>query len=155
MKKFIKDFKEFAFKGNILDMAVGVIIGSAFGKIVTSLVSDIITPLISLLTGAVSLTDLVFVLKPEELNEAGEVIQAQIALSYGSFIQNIIDFFLIAISIFVVLRIIMNAEKKLKSIRKKEEEAEKQEEAAQADTELSVLLEIRELLKKENAEETE
>ena len=148
MKKFINDFKEFALKGNILDMAVGVVIGSAFGKIVTSLVADIITPLISLLTGEVSLTGLKHVFKPEVLNEAGEVIQAEIALTYGNFIQSIIDFFIIALSIFIVLRLIMTAKTKFESLKKKEEEAE--EEKAPEETELSVLKEIKELLDKEN-----
>ena len=146
MKKFFADFKEFAMKGNILDMAVGVIIGGAFGKIVTSLVADIITPLISLLTGEVSLTGLKHVFKPEVLDEAGEVIQAEIALTYGNFIQSIIDFFIIALSIFVVLRIIMKSKEKLEALKKKEEEVA--EEEAPAETELSVLKEIKELLDK-------
>lgn len=149
MKKFLADFKNFALKGNILDMAVGVVIGGAFGKIVTSLVTDIITPLISLLTGEVSLTGLKHIFKPEMLDEAGEVIQAEIALTYGNFIQSIIDFLIIAFSIFVVLRIIMKSKEKLETLRKKEEEAA--EEEAPAETELSVLKEIKELLdKKEN-----
>ena len=96
IKKFLSDFKEFAMKGNIMDMAVGVVIGAAFGKIVTSLVNDIITPFISLLTGAVTLTDLKYVFRPEVLNEAGEVLQAEIALTYGNFIQTCIDFLIIA-----------------------------------------------------------
>lgn len=146
MKKFFADFKEFAMKGNILDMAVGVIIGGAFGKIVTSLVADIITPLISLLTGDVSLTGLKHVFKPEVLNEAGEVIQAEIALTYGNFIQSIIDFLIIAFSIFIVLRIIMKSKEKLEALKKKEEEAAAEE--APAETELSVLKEIKELLDK-------
>lgn len=146
MKKFFADFKEFAMKGNILDMAVGVIIGGAFGKIVTSLVADIITPLISLLTGDVSLTGLKHVFKPEVLNEAGEVIQAEIALTYGNFIQSIIDFLIIAFSIFIVLRIIMKSKEKLEALKKKEEEAAAEE--APAETELSVLKEIKEILDK-------
>lgn len=149
MKKFFSDFKEFALKGNILDMAVGVIIGGAFGKIVTSLVTDIITPLISLLTGEVTLTGLKHVFTPEVLNEAGEVVQAEVALTYGNFIQSIIDFFIIALSIFVVLRIIMKSKEKLEALKKKEEEAV--EEAAPEETEISVLKEIKELLEnKEN-----
>ena len=149
MKKFFSDFKEFAMKGNIMDMAVGVVIGAAFGKIVTSLVNDIITPLISLLTGAVSLNNLKYVFKPEVFHfEDGEKIidQAEIALSYGNFLQAVIDFLIIAFSIFVVLRLIMNAQKKLESLRKKEEE-EAEEEAEE--TELSVLKEIKELLDKD------
>ena len=138
-------------RGNVLDMAVGVVIGSAFGKIVSSLVADIITPIISLLTGSVSLTGLKVVFRPEELDAAGQVVQAEIALTYGNFIQAIIDFLIIAFSIFV-LRIINKAHEKLEAISKKEaqEKAEKEEE--QSDTELSVLLEIRELLSKNASE---
>ena len=146
MKKFFSDFKEFAMKGNVMDMAVGVIIGGAFGKIVTSLVNDIITPLISLLTGSVSLENLKVVMK-EAVMEGEEVIQEQIALNYGAFIQAIIDFLIIALSIFLVLRLIMNAQKKLESLKKKEEEEEA--EAEPEETELSVLKEIKELLDKD------
>lgn len=142
MKKFANDFKAFIMKGNIFDMAVGVIIGGAFGKIVTSLVNDIITPLISLATGSVSLADLKAVLRPEELNEAGEVLVAEVAVKYGAFLQNIIDFLIIALSIFCVIRIMMNMQKKIDELRKKEEEAPKEPE----ETELSVLKEIRDKL---------
>ncbi|MBR0509804.1 MAG: large-conductance mechanosensitive channel protein MscL [Clostridia bacterium] len=149
MKKFFADFKDFAFKGNILDMAIGVIIGGAFGKIVSSLVADIISPLIGLLTGSITLSQLATVLKPEEIDAAtGEVIKEALVLNYGSFLQSIIDFLIIALSIFIVLRIIMNAKKKFEDMRKKEEE-ETEEEAE--DTELSVLLEIKELLEKKDA----
>ncbi len=150
MKKFFSDFKEFALKGNIIDMAVGVIIGGAFGKIVASLVADIISPLISLLTGSVTLSQLKHVFKPEVLDAAGEVVQAEVALTYGNFIQTIIDFLIIALSIFCVLRLIMKTKEKLENLKKKEEEAEEEEEA---DTELSVLLEIRDFLKKDTAAE--
>lgn len=143
MKKFISDFKEFALKGNIVDMAVGVIIGGAFGKIVSSLVADIVTPLISMLTGSVNLTNLKCVLK-EAVLEGGEIVKEEVAITYGNFIQSIIDFLLIALSIFIVLRLIMNAQKKFDELKKKEEVAE--EEAAPEENELSVLKEIKELL---------
>lgn len=146
MKKFFKEFKEFAMKGNIIDMAVGVIIGGAFGKIVTSLVTDLITPLISLATGAVSLTGLKYVFKPEVLDEAGEVIQAEIALTYGNFIQTVIDFIIIALSIFIVLKLIMGAQKKFEALKKKEEEEAPA--AEPEETELSVLKEIKEMLER-------
>jgi large conductance mechanosensitive channel len=149
MKKFFADFKAFITKGNIIDMAVGVIIGGAFGKIVTSLVNDIITPLISILTGKVSLTELKWVINEAVLDEAGAVVTPELALTYGNFLQNIIDFLIIAISIFVVLRIMVTAQKKLESLKKKEEEEKKEEPAAPAETELSVLKEIREMLKKD------
>lgn len=140
MKKFFEDFKAFALKGNILDMAVGVVIGGAFGKIITSLVADIITPLISLLTGKIMLTDLKWVIK-----EATEG-QAETALLYGNFIQSVIDFLLIALSIFLVIRIMMRAQQRLEALKKKEEEIEAVEQAA-APSELDVLSEIRDLLK--------
>lgn len=146
MKKFFSDFKAFALKGNIVDMAIGVVIGGAFGKIVTSLVNDIITPLIGLLTGNISLADLKLVLAPAVLDSAGEVMTPELAVTYGAFLQTIIDFLIIALSIFVVMRIAMNAHKKLDDLKKKEEEAPQEEE--KKDTELSVLLEIKELLEK-------
>ena len=152
MKKFFADFKAFITKGNIIDMAVGVIIGGAFGKIVTSLVNDIITPLVSILTGKVSLTELKWVINEAVLDEAGAVVTPELALTYGNFLQNIIDFLIIAISIFVVLRIMVTAQKKLESLKKKEEEEKKEEPAAPAETELSVLKEIREMLKKDTEE---
>lgn len=148
MKKFFSDFKAFALKGNIIDMAVGVIIGGAFGKIVTSLVNDIITPLISLLTGKVMLTDLKWIISPA-VKEGGEIIVPEAALTYGNFIQSVIDFLIIALSIFVVLRIIMKASEKLEALRKKEAEEAVEEEEEAAETELSILKEIRDSLKKE------
>ena len=140
MKKFIQDFKEFAFKGNILDMAVGVIIGGAFGKIVTSLVENIISPFITLLTGAAKLSDWTFTLK-EAVGETEAVV-----LNFGAFLQSIIDFLIIAICIFLILKGIMAAKTKFENLKKKEEEAE---EEAEEETELSVLKEIKELLTKE------
>ena len=148
MKKFFSDFKEFAMKGNIIDMAVGVIIGGAFGKIVTSLVNDLITPLISLLTGAVSLDKLSVTLR-EAVMEGEEVVKEALTLNYGAFIQSIIDFLIIALSIFCALRMIMKAQQKLESLKKKEEEEAAAEEPAE--TELSVLKEIKELLDKDAA----
>ena len=147
MKKFMNDFKAFITKGNIIDMAVGVIIGGAFGKIVTSLVNDIIMPLIGIITGKVNLTALKWVIS-EAVTEGDTVITPELALTYGSFLQNIIDFFIIAICIFVVLRIMTSFYKKIENLKKKQEEEKKEE--APAETELSVLKEIREMLKKEN-----
>ncbi len=150
MKKFFSDFKAFALKGNIIDMAVGVVIGGAFGKIVTSLVNDIISPLISLATGKVMLTDLKVVFQEAVLDEAGAVITPESALMYGNFIQTIIDFLIIAFSIFVVLRVVMNAQKKLDELtKKKEEEVVEEAPAEPVEDELAVLKEIRELLKKD------
>lgn len=128
MKKFFSDFKAFISQGNIIDMAVGVVIGTAFKAIVSSLVADIINPLIALITGDVDLKGLKYVLveSVKELDAAtGELVetQAEVAITYGVFIQAIIDFLLIALSIFVVIRVMMSTKKKLEALRKKEEEA--------------------------------
>lgn len=114
MKKFFADFKAFITKGNIVDLAVAVVIGGAFGKIVTSLVNDIIMPLITLIVGGVSVADWKWVIKPEIKDAVtGAVTQAESALRYGNFIQTIIDFLIIAFFIFLALRILMNAQKRL------------------------------------------
>ena len=132
MKKFFSDFKAFISKGNILDMAVGVVVGGAFSKIVSSLVADIINPLVGLATGSVQLSDMKLILQDKIATigaDGKEVIeQAEIALKYGNFLQMIIDFLIIAFSIFVVLRIMMNAQKKLEFLKKKEAVAEVQQE---------------------------
>ena len=149
MKKFFDDFKAFALKGNIMDMAVGVVVGGAFGKIVTSLVNDIITPLIGIATGGVNFTAMKHVFSPAVLDEAGNVLVAENALLYGNFIQTVIDFFIIALSIFLVLRLMMKGKEKLESLAKKKEEEAVVEEAP-AETEVTLLKEIRDMLKEQN-----
>lgn len=147
--KIIKEFKEFISKGNVIDMAVGVIIGGAFGKIVTSLVNDIIMPAVSLLIGGVSFTDLKYVIT--EADEAAGIAEA--AIKYGNFIQNIVDFFLIAISVFLFVKLISAGRNKLEAKKKAEEAAaaaaKAAEEAAKpkAPTQEELLTEIRDLLK--------
>lgn len=131
-KGFLKEFKEFAVKGNVLDMAVGVIIGGAFGKIVTSLVNDIIMPVISLLIGKVNFENLKFT---KQLGEMGVL-----EIPYGSFIQNLVNFVIIAFSIFLIV-------KGLNSLNKKEEEVK--EEPKKSNEEV-LLTEIRDLLKDKN-----
>ncbi len=148
MKQFFKDFKAFAMKGNILDMAVGVVVGGAFSKIVSSLVADIITPLIALLTGDVKLTDLKYVITPAVIQNGVEAVP-EAAITYGNFLQAIIDFVIIAFSIFCVLRLMMNAQKKLESLKKKEEEIKEEETAEVVETELSLLQEIRDMMKEQ------
>ena len=128
----LKDFKEFAFKGNVLDMAIGVIIGAAFGKIVTSLVNDLIMPIISILTGGINFTDLKLVITPAH----GDV--AENAVAYGSFIQNVVNFLIIAFCIFIFVRLIEKFKKK--------EDAKVEEAPAKAD-DVVLLEEIRDLLK--------
>lgn len=158
-KQFFSDFKAFAMKGNIMDMAVGVVVGGAFSKIVSSLVADIITPLIALLTGDVALKDLKWVINPAII-ENGVEIKPEAALMYGNFLQTVLDFLIIAFSIFCVLRIMMNAQKKFEALVKKqkaEEEAAEdaaEEAAAEAvETELTLLQEIRDLLKEQKQPE--
>ena len=111
MKKFLQDFKAFAMKGNVVDMAVGVIIGGAFGKIVTSLVNDVIMPLIGLAVGGVNFTELKWVIREAYVNEAGKEIAAA-TLNYGNFLQVTFDFLIIALSIFTMIRIIGNLNRK-------------------------------------------
>ena len=146
MGKFLTEFKQFAVKGNAIDMAVGVIIGGAFGKIVTSIVNDIIMPPIGWLIGGVDFKDLKVVLKdavPEQLDEAGNVVQkavAEVTLNYGVFIQNVIDFIIIAFCVFMLVRFITNLNKK-----KEEPAAPPAPPAPSAEEKL--LTEIRDLLK--------
>ena len=143
---FIKEFQEFAVKGNVMDMAVGVIIGGAFGKIVASLVNDIIMPPLGLITGN-GFTDLKLVLKPATAavtDASGNVITpevVEVALNYGNFIQNTVDFIIIAFVIFLLI-------KGMNSLRKKEEPAP----AAPAEdpADIALLKEIRDELKKRN-----
>ena len=131
MGKFWADFKTFITKGNILDLAVGVVVGGAFGKITSSLVADIIMPVISLAVGRVDVTDWKIVLQEAILDEAGAVKTAEVAIRYGNFIQVILDFLIISLCIFAVVRGIRKAEAKMN-----EEETKKAAEAkAKADAE--------------------
>ena len=128
MKKFFAEFKDFAMRGNVMDMAVGVIIGGAFGKIITSLVDDILMPIIGSLTGGVDFTSL-----SAKVGEA--------SINYGTFIQNIIDFLIVAFCIFLMIKAVNGAAAKLK-----QEEEPKEEEPA-GPTQEELLTEIRDLLK--------
>ena len=135
MSKFLTEFKEFAMRGNVMDMAVGVIIGGAFGKIVTSLVNDVIMPLVGLVVGGVDFTNLkwVFAEATEETPEA--------ALMYGQFIQNVVDFLIIAFCIFLMVKGIS------KLTKKKEEASAAPAPAPEPSAEEKLLTEIRDLLK--------
>ena len=141
MKKTIEEFKKFILRGNVVDMAVGVIVGSAFGKIVTSLVNDILMPPIGLLLGSVNFTDLKVVLKEGTTDAAGAEV-APVSINYGAFIQTIIDFTIIAFCVFMLVKGI----NKLASIKKKEEEAAPAAEPKPTKEEM-LLTEIRDLLK--------
>lgn len=122
-----KDFKEFAFKGNIIDLAVAVVIGAAFGKIVSSLVENIITPIVGILSGGVDLTGLAYG-------------KGDAAITYGVFLQSIFDFFIIAFFIFLAIRL-------LSKLNKKQEVEEEAQEEEEIDAQEALLIEIRDLLK--------
>ena len=113
MSKFINEFKEFAVKGNAVDMAVGVIIGGAFGKIVSSVVADVIMPPLGLLIGGVNFTDLKWVMKPAEVVDGKEI--AAVTLNYGNFLQATFDFLIIAFSIFMFIKLITKLTEKKKA----------------------------------------
>ncbi len=142
--KFFKEFKDFINKGNVVDMAVGVVIATAFGNITKSLVADIIMPLVGMLTGGVSVSDLKYVLTPAVIDEAGVELVAENAIRYGLFIQFIIDFLIIALAVFVFVKVLNSA----KNLRKKEEVVEEAPAPEPEPTKEEVLLaEIRDLLK--------
>ena len=130
----MKEFREFAMRGNVVDMAVGIVIGAAFGKIVTSFVNDVLMPPIGIALGGVDFSDLAVTLK----EASGDI--AAVTLNYGSFIQTVIDFIIIAFAIFMVV-------KAMNSMKKKEEEKPAAPPAPPADVVL--LTEIRDLLKKD------
>ena len=114
MKKFMEEFKAFAMRGNVVDMAVGVVVGGAFNKIVTSLVNDVIMPLVSLLVGGLNVTDWKWVIREAVLAADGTVVSAETALCYGNFIQTVIDFLIVALTIFTVLRVFTKLQRKRK-----------------------------------------
>ena len=136
---FIQEFKEFAVKGNAIDMAVGVIIGGAFGKIVSSIVNDLIMPPIGWLIGGIDFKDLKYKLPVNPLNEGGEPV----SIAYGNFLQTCLDFLIIAFCVFMLVKGL----NKLASLKKKEEEAAPAPEAPKPTKEELLLTEIRDLLK--------
>jgi len=129
----LKEFKEFAFKGNVMDLAVGVIIGGAFGKIVTSLVNDVLMPLFGVILGGINFSELKYVITPA----VGETPES--AILYGAFIQSIVDFLIIGFSIFICIRIFTR--------KRKQEEPAPEEEPEAPSQEVVLLEEIRDLLK--------
>ena len=146
MSNFLKEFKEFAMKGNVVDMAVGVIIGAAFGKIVSSLVNDIIMPLIGVVTGGINFTDYKWVIQ-KAVMDGQEVLKPEVSMNWGAWVQTVVDFLIVAFCIFVMIKFINN-------LRKKTEKEQLEEAAAQAPdpapTKEEVLLtEIRDLLKQQ------
>ena len=142
---FLKEFKEFAVKGNVMDMAVGVIIGGAFGKIVTSVVNDIIMPPVGLLVGGVDFSDMKLTLKQQVLDAAGAVVTPAVTWNYGAFIQQVVDFAILAFCVFLMVKL-MN-----KLMKKKEEPAPEPAPAPEPEPtkEELLLAEIRDLLKEQ------
>lgn len=132
----IKEFKEFITRGNVIDLAVGVIMGSAFTKIVTALTQNIIMPLLTIITGKVSVADMKGVIGVTEI-------------PYGLFLQAVIDFLLTSIAIFAMIKVINTISKKMEALRKKKEEEAEPEAAPEPSDEIKLLSEIRDLLKNE------
>ena len=145
MGKFFRDFRDFAMRGNVVDMAVGVIIGGAFGKIVTSLVNDIIMPGIGVLTGGTNFSEFKYVLVDEVSKGTGaakEIITPEVAITWGSFVQTIVDFLIIAFCIFLAIRV-------MQKLRRKEEAPAEEAPAPAGPTQEELLTEIRDLLAKQ------
>lgn len=139
MKKFFNEFKEFISKGNVIDLAVGVVIGNAFSKIVSSLVDNIMMPLVGLLLGGVDFSGL-------SIKFQGASIK------YGLFIQNIVDFLIVAFCIFTVIKVMNSFDKKVKDKLKKEEEKKEEKKEPELTKDQELLVEIRDLLKKQEKE---
>lgn len=133
--KFIEDFKKFIFKGNVIDMAVGVVIGGSFGKIVTGLVNDIINPFVGIFVKSGNLDSIKTVISEAVYDEAGNVVTAENAILWGTWVQTIIDFLITALCIFIVLRILMKAKNTLEHKKIEEEKRKAEEEEAKAKAE--------------------
>lgn len=143
MANIFTEFKEFAMKGNVIDMAVGVVIGAAFGKIVTSLVNDIIMPLVGVATGGMNFSDYKWVIKEAVMNGT-EIVTPEVTMNWGTWVQTIVDFLIVAFCIFIAIKAVNRMR------RGKQIEAEAAEEAATEPTKEEVLLtEIRDLLKQQ------
>ena len=150
MKKFFEEFKAFAMRGNVIDLAVGMIIGSAFGKITSSLVNDVIMPAVSMLMGGVDFTAWKIVLKEAVLNADGTEAVAEIAIKYGVLISVIVDFIILAFAIFCMVKAINTMREKAEALKKKEEEVAVVEETPaepEPSAEEKLLMEIRDILK--------
>jgi len=147
MKKYWKEFREFAVKGNVVDLAVAVIIGGAFGKIVSSLVADIVMPVIGYISGGVNFSIWKWTLKQALMDNAGTVLKPAITMNVGSFIQNVFDFLVIAASMFFAIKIIGRVKRRL---IKEEENSAPEEQPAVLSKDQELLTEIRDLLKNKN-----
>ena len=154
MKRFFEEFKAFAMRGNVIDLAVGVVIGGAFGKITTSIVNDIIMPIIGVLTGGINFSDWKIVLKEAVANAEGVIDPAtEVAITYGNTIAIILDFIIIAFAVFCMVKALNAMHAKAEELKKKEEEEAAAEPAVEepaappAPTTEELLAEIRDLLK--------
>ena len=134
-----KEFKKFAIKGNVIDLAIGVIIGGAFGKIVTSIVNDIIMPLFGVILGKINLKELKWIVQQADESKG----LAELSVMYGNFLQNIVDFLIISFSIFLFVKLI-------EKLKRKEEETAPEPEPPKPSREEELLTEIRDLLKEKN-----
>lgn len=142
MKKFIAEFKTFAMRGNVVDLAVGMIIGSAFGKITSSLVNDVIMPAVSLLLGGIDFSDWKLVLK-QAVVENGQEVAAAISINYGTFLSTILDFIILAFAIFCMI-------KAINKLHRKEDAPAEEPAPPEPSAEEKLLTEIRDLLKEKN-----
>ena len=138
----MQEFKEFALRGNMFDMAIGIIIGASFNKIVNSLVDDVIMPPIGFIIGGVNIKDLRMIFSPEVVDPSGVIVKEMVALNYGAFIQVMFDFSIIAFTVFVVIKV-------FNVLRKKAEDINEPDVPTPKDIEL--LSEIRDILKEQNS----
>lgn len=139
---FIKEFKEFASKGNVLDLAVGVIIGAAFGKIVSAAVNDLIMPLVGLFVGGVNFKNIKIILKNAVTDANGKIIAEAVTINVGNFLQAVFDFLMVALIVFLII-------KSLNKLKRKE--VAKEEEPKEPSNQEKILEEIRDILKSKNA----
>lgn len=146
MKKYLKEFREFAIKGNVVDLAVAVVIGAAFGKIVSSFVADIIMPPIGVLMGGINFSDIKIVLKKAVAAANGSTTAPAVSLNIGTFLQNVLDFLIVAAAVFFMVKLISRLKSQLKSIIAEDEKNEETTKPLTKDQEL--LVEIRDLLQK-------
>jgi large conductance mechanosensitive channel len=146
-KGLLDEFKAFIMRGNVIDMAVGVIIASAFGKITTSLVNDIFMPFIGWVIGGFDLSKLNIILSPEVLDEAGAVVTPAVTIGIGTFLVTIIDFIIIAAIVFMVVKVFAKARELSEKARAKEEAAEEEKEEEKKPTTEELLAQILEEIK--------
>jgi len=147
-KKFFDEFKKFAVKGNVLDMAIGIMIGSAFNAIVQSLVNDIVLPPLGLIIGGIKFSDFKFVLKGPVYDASGKMISDAVSINYGNFIQILINFIIIAFSLFVAIKIVNTMKERAEKKQKNAAEAE-----ATETKEVQLLTQIKNILEKQNKQQ--